>query len=223
MEKVSPTDLALRSEERLIEAARLDPQAFGTLYQLYRPRVYRYLRIWVGNAEEADDLAQDVFLRAMVALPGYRPNGAPFLAWLMRIARNRALDRLRAARRRPLLSLEAQAESGMPEAWDPVASSPGSLPVEELSRVELRQRLLAALEQLPEDQRVAVILVDIEGLTYDEAAAMAAVPAGTLKSRLSRGRARLRALLLADERSRELIEMGGVREGQQGEESPASS
>jgi len=76
---------------------------------------------------------------------------------------------------------------------------------------------------LPEDQRVAVILVDIEGLTYDEAAAMAAVPAGTLKSRLSRGRARLRALLLADERSRELIEMGGVREGQQGEESPASS
>lgn len=223
MEQLCLTDLAPGDEEHLVEAARLDPQAFGALYQLYRPRVYRYLRVWIGDAEEADDLAQDVFLRAMAALPGYRPNGAPFLAWLMRIARNRAFDRLRAARRRALLSLEARAESGMPEVWNPVASNPGSLPVEEIARVELQQRLLAALQRLPEGQRVAVILVDIEGWTYDEAAAMTAVPTGTLKSRLSRGRARLRTLLLADERSRELIEVAGVRGEQQGGESPASS
>ncbi len=167
MEQLCLTELASGDEKHLVEAARLNPQAFGALYQLYWPRVYRYLRGWVGDADEADDLAQDIFLRAMVVLPGYRPNGAPFLAWLMRIARNRALDRLRATRRRAVLS-------------------------QELACVELRQRLLAALEQLPEGQQVAVILVDIEGLTYDEAAAMTAVPTGTLKSRLSRGRARLR-------------------------------
>lgn len=223
METFRLTDLALSGEENPSDAARLDPQAFGALYQLYWPRVYRYVRGWVGDADEADDLAQDVFLRAMVALPGYRPTSAPFLAWLMRIARNRALDRLRAARRRPLLSLDDQAASGLLESLEPAATSPVSQPAEHVARVELRQRLLAALEQLPADQRVAVVLVDIEGLTYDEAAAMTAVPPGTLKSRISRGRARLRALLLADEGARELIEMAGVRGGQQSGASPASS
>ena len=72
-----PVDLSGGDDEALVEAARRDPEAFGVLYQRYLPQIYRYLRARTGNADDAADLAQQVFLKALAALPGYRPCGRP--------------------------------------------------------------------------------------------------------------------------------------------------
>ncbi len=107
-------------ESALVEAARADPVAFGQLYQLYLTRVYRYLRVRTDCQEDAADLAQQVFLQALDALPNYRPTGVPFAAWLFRIARNTAIDSRRRHRTAvPLESLPeplARAREGNPEA-----------------------------------------------------------------------------------------------------------
>src|SRR4051812_38705252 len=78
------------SDDALVAAARESSEAFGDLYRLYLPRVYRYLSTRTASPEEAADLTQQVFLRAFHALPGYRAKEAPFTAWLFRIARNAA-------------------------------------------------------------------------------------------------------------------------------------
>lgn len=85
-------------EPSLIQAARLDPKAFGLLYQRYLTSIYRYLRARTPNEQAAADLTQQVFLKALASLPKYRPRGLPFAAWLFRIARNTAIDRYRRSR-----------------------------------------------------------------------------------------------------------------------------
>lgn len=80
------------AELALIEAARADPAHFGTLYQTYYTRIYQYLRTRVKSNEDAADLTQQVFLKALAALPGYQPRQVPFAAWLVCIARNTAID-----------------------------------------------------------------------------------------------------------------------------------
>jgi RNA polymerase sigma-70 factor (ECF subfamily) len=83
----------------LIEAAKLDPAAFEPLYQRYTTRIYRYMYLRVANAEDAADLTQQVFLKVLHALPGYRVRGAPFAAWLFRIAHDTASDVYRRKKR----------------------------------------------------------------------------------------------------------------------------
>jgi RNA polymerase sigma-70 factor (ECF subfamily) len=88
-----------RDDGELIEAAHDDADAFAELYRRYVGRVYRYLCTYVDRQEDAADLTQMVFLRAMVALPRYRSEGRPFRVWLFRIARNAAIDTARRRRR----------------------------------------------------------------------------------------------------------------------------
>ena len=96
------------SEQALVEAAKHDPAAFAVLYQRYFARVYRYLRVRLPSEEDAADLTQQVFLKALDALPRYRPCSAPFAAWLFTIVRHTLADRFR---RRPVtLPLEAARE-----------------------------------------------------------------------------------------------------------------
>jgi RNA polymerase sigma-70 factor, ECF subfamily len=85
-------------EAALIKAARANPAAFGVLYELYVVRIYRYLRTRVSNEEDAADLTQQVFLKALDALPGYQERGLPFAAWLFRIARHSITDNYRQRR-----------------------------------------------------------------------------------------------------------------------------
>ncbi len=91
-------------EAVLIEAAKLDPAAFEPLYQRYMTRVYRYLYFRVGNAEDAADLTQQVFLKVLHALPSYRMRGVPFAAWLFRIAHDTVSDMYRREKRAVSLS-----------------------------------------------------------------------------------------------------------------------
>ncbi|HUG17252.1 MAG TPA: RNA polymerase sigma factor [Thermomicrobiales bacterium] len=88
----TPSSPAKVSDAEIVRAAQLDPAAFGALYTRYRVRIYRYLRLRTGSDDEAADLTQQVFLRAIDALPGYQERGLPLAAWLFRIARNAAAN-----------------------------------------------------------------------------------------------------------------------------------
>ncbi len=200
-----------RPDDALVHAVRSgEVTAFNVLVERYQRTVYTVALRLLRDRFLAEDITQEAFLRAYTALDSYR--GGSFRAWLLRIAHNRALDTLRSLQRRPASPLELAGTDAHAE-WSGVPA-PVS-PVEHAARIELRRRIEAALATLPEDQRAAVILFDIEGLSYEEIATVTGVSLGTVKSRLSRGRARLRAMLAADETSRELLE-GFLRQANDG-------
>jgi RNA polymerase sigma-70 factor (ECF subfamily) len=136
-------------DEALVRAARAgDAGAFGQLYERYFEKVFGYLAFKVGAPAEAEDLAGQVFLRALEALPGYRWTGVPFQAWLFRIAHNLLVDWLRRAGRRPTVPLDAIA--GFATADDP-AADPERWTLERATRQELAEavaRLTPAQQQV---------------------------------------------------------------------------
>lgn len=187
----APEAGALAEEERTIaEAQRGSIDAFNRLVRAYERQVYNVALRVVGNADLAEDVTQDTFLLAYKSLHQFR--GGIFRAWLLRIATNRCYDELRRRQRRPansfdVLGFEPQVEwSTLPESEDPQ---------ERAERLELARALQGALRELPDDQRVVVVLSDVQGYSYDEIAQITGVSLGTVKSRLSRGRGRLREIL----------------------------
>jgi RNA polymerase sigma-70 factor (ECF subfamily) len=178
-------------EERLVaEAQRGSIDAFNRLVRLHERQVYNVALRMVGQADAAEDVTQDTFLLAYKSLHQFR--GGLFRAWLLRIATNRCYDELRRRQRRPADSFEELAFEPRPQ-WSTLA--PGVEPHERAERLELAQALQRALAQLQDDQRLVVVLSDVQGYSYDEIAVITNVSLGTVKSRLSRGRSRLRDLL----------------------------
>lgn len=165
--------------------------AFNTLVRRHERAVYNVALRLVGRTGAADEVTQDTFLRAYRALERFK--GGDFRPWVLRIATNRAYDELRRRRRAPESFEELDYEPRV--AWTTLARHED--PVARAERMDLAETLLAALARLPFDQRLAVILSDVQGYEYDEIAAITGVPYGTVKSRLSRARARLRAILHA--------------------------
>jgi RNA polymerase sigma-70 factor (ECF subfamily) len=178
------------SEHELIQRARLgDEDAFAELVMLHADRVYAALRRFGLGQDEADEVAQEVFLRAWRGLARFEER-AQFSTWLYRIAFNEA-QRQRSRRALP----RAEAD---PEGEDPIVALPDSPELgpeaQSLSR-EFEQVLDRALAQLPAQWRDAVVLRDIDGLSTEEAAQIVGVRQAAFKSRLHRGRMRLVALL----------------------------
>jgi RNA polymerase sigma-70 factor (ECF subfamily) len=179
----------------LAEHVAGDPEAFGELFARHRDRLWAVALRTTGNPEDAADALQEAMISAFRHAESYRGDAA-VTTWLHRIVVNACLDRMRRRQVRaadPLPDdLEQHAARGdvlaAPAAEDPAAAAVTG---------ERRRRVLAALEALPPDQRAALVLVDLEGYPVQEAGAILDVPAGTVKSRCSRGRARL-AVLLAD-------------------------
>jgi len=188
---------AMASEElRLIEAGqRGDVEAFNQLVRLYEARVYNLCYRMLGDADTAADVTQETFISAYQNLRRFR--GGVFRAWLLRIATNACHDTLRAQKRRPAVSLDAPQESESGAPFDVVDTA--ETPDETALRHELARAIEQGLAQLPEDQRIVVILSDVQGLAYEEIAEITGANLGTIKSRLSRGRARLRDILRAGE------------------------
>ena len=164
-----------------------DRDAFGLLVDRHAPMVRRLTRAVLGHLEDAEDAAQDAFLHAWTALDRF-DSSASLGPWLARIAMNAARD-LR--RRRRVRSTEA-----IPESQAATSRPPDS----ETERSLLRARLTAALSQLPERQRAAVVLFEVEGYSHAEVGAMLGIPEGTARSDVFHARRKLRTMLGPEER-----------------------
>jgi RNA polymerase sigma-70 factor (ECF subfamily) len=177
-------------EHDLIERAREgDQAAFAELVMAHADRVHGALRRFGLGAGDADDVAQEVFLRAWRGLDRFQERSS-FSTWLYRIAFNEAQRRLA---RRTLPTVERA-----PEGEDPVVSlpeAPEAGPDARALASEFERKLEDALDELPPEWRAAVVLRDIEGLSTHDAAEAADVGEAAFKSRLHRGRMQLRALL----------------------------
>lgn len=179
------------SEAHLIGRARNgDVQAFGRLVELNKDYVYNAVYHLVGNEADAEDIAQEVFLRAYRNLAGFEGR-ARFSTWLYGIMLNAVRSFWRRRTRRGTASLDAGDEAN-PHP-DPPAQTDG--PAAMSLRRERVAAVRAAIAALDEDSREIVVLRDIKGLTYEELADVLGLPAGTVKSRLHRARAALRQAL----------------------------
>ena len=176
--------------EQLRLAREGDLAAFNALVLEHQSLVFSLCLRQLGQRQAAEDATQETFIAAWRALPSLR---GPFRPWLLRIAVNACTDEQRRRGRRPSASLDVALEEGLPEPPDA-----GPSPEKSTLDSETRRRLESLLQRLPEDQRLAVVLCDVEGLDYGEIASVLGVNLGTVKSRIARGRARLRELLLAD-------------------------
>jgi RNA polymerase sigma-70 factor (ECF subfamily) len=165
-----------------------DRTAFAELMEHYQSACYGLAWRLLGDADHAADATQDAFIHAYRAMASYR--GGVFRSWLLRITANASYDILRRAQRRPSSPLP-DPEEGAAELPDVAAVNP----VAEAGRSEMYRHLERALQMLPPDQRTAVVLCDVYGMDYNEVAAMTDAALGTVKSRIHRGRLRLRELL----------------------------
>jgi RNA polymerase sigma-70 factor (ECF subfamily) len=186
----------VNEEQRLISAAQAgDLDSFNQIVRLYETRVYNLCYRMLGDPDAAADATQDTFIAAFRSLASFR--GGVLKSWLLRIATNACYDVLRTRKRRPSVSLDIgddEEEGRRSELPDQGAT---------LDEMVLQHELSAAIQrglaELPEDQRIVLILSDIQGLAYEEIAQITGIQLGTVKSRLSRARAKLRDILRAGE------------------------
>ncbi len=183
------------AEDEFIAAAQKgDLAAFNQLVRAYQTLAYRSAFRVLGDASAAEDATQDAFMSAFKNIRAYR--GGSFKAWLLRIVTNACYDQLRVKQRRPAASLDAMLDSDDPE---PSGEHKSESPQEFAERRELGAVIQHGIATLPDDQRMTLVLADIEGLNYEEIAAATGTNVGTVKSRLSRARAHLRDFLVKQE------------------------
>jgi RNA polymerase sigma-70 factor, ECF subfamily len=164
-----------------------DPSGFVDLVHRYQDRIYNLCRYMIGDAQDAQDAAQDVFLKVHGNLKSYKPDSSLY-TWLYRITVNTCLDHQKKKRPKPF-----EDES----AIDNIASAHPS--PERLYRSKETGRLIEeALQRLPKAFRAAIVLKEIEGLSYEEISIVLHASLGTIKSRISRAREELRRLLEKD-------------------------
>lgn len=181
-------------EKALIQdALQGDFDAFNRLVLAYQDRVYNQAYRVLGESQAADDATQEAFISAYKNLRSFR--GGSFRAWLLRIVTNACYDELRRRKRRPTTPLEPVDDAGDEIESPHWISDPGELPEDNVVRSELGQAIQHCLDQLPIDFRVVVVLVDVQGMDYLEASEAIGKPLGTVKSRLARGRNRMRECL----------------------------
>lgn len=179
-------------DQTLVERCRRgELAAFEPLVEKYRERVWRLAFNYLRDREEARDVAQDAFVRAWQALPGFRGQSA-FYTWLFRIAVNVATDR---ARQRAARGRALGGEAVPEEDWEHVLVDREAGPDEAAGRAVQRERIRQALRTLPERHRAIIMLSDLEELSYREIAEVLDIPMGTVMSRLHNARKRLRAAL----------------------------
>jgi RNA polymerase sigma-70 factor (ECF subfamily) len=174
-------------EADLVRRARAgEADAFGALVLEHQSFVYNLAWRALGNDHEAEDLAQEAFVRAWLALPNFRGQ-ARFRTWLYRITTNLCYNRLPGLRR-DLAALGTMEAAELPEAHE-------SEPAATVEAAERRAFLHRAIDELPEGYRMLIMLRFQEGLPYEEIAAIMSLPLGTVKTGLFRARARLRQSL----------------------------
>lgn len=180
-------------ESGLIERCRRgDMRAFAELIAPYESKVYALAFRMCGNHSDAADLAQEAFIRVYSALSSFRGEAA-FSTWLYRIVTNVCLDELRRRSRTMLEFYAGSGEEALRHRMVYYGEEQG--PEEAYERKEIRLTIEEAIQALPEEQRMVIILRDVEGYSYQEVAEMLSLSLGTVKSRLNRARENLKELL----------------------------
>jgi RNA polymerase sigma-70 factor (ECF subfamily) len=167
-----------------------DFAAFNRLVLTYQEAVYNVAYRIMGEPQSAEDATQETFISALNALKRFR--GGSFKSWLMRIATNACYDELRRRKRRPQTSLERITDENESFA---LLRSPDEGPERVQQRLEVMRAIEDCLRTLPDDQRITAVLGDVEGYNYQEIAGITGVSLGTVKSRMSRARVKLRDCL----------------------------
>lgn len=166
-----------------------DQKAWRELVATHTRRVFSIAYRFTGRVDEAEDLAQEIFVKVYETLDRFRETEGALGPWLATVARNHAIDHYR--RRR----LERLGRSDNPLAMEQ-AATPADSPLKSLEREERRQFVHRGLRALPDELRQPLILCDLEGLAYEEIAGLLKIPLGTVKSRINRGRIELAKRLL---------------------------
>ena len=183
-------------ESRMIEyALEGDLDAYNRLVLEYQDIAYNVAFRITGERTSAEDAVQDAFLSAYRKLKTFR--GGSFKAWLLRIVTNACLDELRRQKRRPMVALQPADEFDEEIETPTWLEDPGETPEDAILRGELSNAIQNCLNSLDPDFRAVVVLVDIQGMDYAEAAESIDTPLGTIKSRLARARGRLQDCLRA--------------------------
>lgn len=186
LERHSMTD-----EELMTAVAQKDTDAFREIMQRYQARVYRLACRFTGSRDSAAELVQEIFFKVYRAAPGYRP-GARFFTWLYRVAANHCLNYTREQKTRPLhQALERPEQHGGPAADHAARGT-------QLDLLEGRERAQAvrqALDRLPERQRIALVLLRFENLSYREIAQTLDCSVGAVESLIHRGMESLKGYL----------------------------
>ena len=179
----------MEDESQLVRRSQQgELDAFNQLVERYQGQVYNLALRMLGDQALAADAAQETFISAYRGIKGYR--GGNLRSWFLRIAANSSKDMLRSARARPAVSLDTLdlAPSATPRSHE-------ESPENSALRQELGREIGQGLNTLPHDQRLALVLVDIQGFSYEEAAQTMGKPVGTVRSRLSRARQHMREYL----------------------------
>ena len=184
---------ARRDAELVRRARRGDVAAYDRLVEIYQTRVYGLIYNMTGNREDAEDLTQDVFIRAYKALPNFSGRSS-FYTWIYRIAVNRTINFLKQRNRVKRLSLD-DVDLGLERDPAYVEISGRNSPARDLSITELQERLNKALQTLSEKHRTVVVLHDIQGVPHEEISRMLHCSPGTVRSRLFYARQLLQAEL----------------------------
>jgi RNA polymerase sigma-70 factor, ECF subfamily len=191
---ISPCETS--DEDLMRQTQDGDGQAFAILYQRHGPAVSRYLRRMLGNAEDTEGLAQEVFLRAFRFAPTYRYPGR-FTTWLFTVARNLAINNTRSRHRSPMRNVGDWGLAGVAPACPDHAAARGPDDVDNQEEIAL---VLAAMEGLPPAQKEVIVLRLFQDLTYSQIAQLMGASAVTLRSRMFHGLKRL-ATLVSEQKS----------------------
>jgi RNA polymerase sigma-70 factor, ECF subfamily len=182
----------------IMRSQRGDVSAFNQLVLQYQQTVFNVVLRMIGDHDIAADITQDTFIAAFRAIQSFRATSS-FRSWLLRIASNQACDHWRRTHRHVHESLDSLAEEDEPHSASIlstlIATESEVNPEESLLTHELQELIQNGLQTLPLEQRVAVVLCDIQGLSYEEIASTTQTTLGTVRSRIARGRVRLRNYL----------------------------
>jgi RNA polymerase sigma-70 factor (ECF subfamily) len=173
-------------DQRLVDRVKEgDKKAFDVLVLKYQHKIVKLVMRYIRDPVEALDVSQEAFIKAYRALPNFRGDSA-FYTWLYRIAINTAKNHIVSMNRKPL---DYDLDSQNSEGYDvPPKLRDDDSPDKILQREELRQALEGAIDALPEELRVAIVLREIEGMSYEEIAEAMECPVGTVRSRIFRAR-----------------------------------
>ena len=178
-------DMELDDAKLVARSQDGDLAAFNGIVERYQTQVYNVAARILGNRTSAEDVAQETFVSAYKAIGRFR--GGSLRAWLLRIASNLSIDNLRASRRRPEASLD---EALLSSGFQPVSREES--PEQRVLANELAGEIQRAILSIPDDQRTVLVLIDVQGMSYEETADSTGVSVGTVKSRLNRARRRVR-------------------------------